>query len=241
MLPEKYLRTTSPSDVGRHLDLAAQLAERSLLVAWRDLGDGAHTELTVCTRDAAGLFARLAGTLSANGLDILSVDVYTREDGIVLDTFTLSEAAGREVAQRRRARVEADLAAAVGGQLDVRAAVESWRADAVSPRRARQARLAAAPTVRFDDEASPTATVVEVGAEDVRGLAYRIASTFADLGLSITFAKIASEKSRAWDVFYVTDAEGQKLGAEQREGVTAALLAELGAPKRGPKKKEGAR
>jgi [protein-PII] uridylyltransferase len=243
MLPEKYLRTESASDVGGHLDLVARLEQRPLVVAWRDLADEAHTELTVCARDAVGLFARLAGALSANGLDILSVDVYTREDGVVLDTFTVREAlAGRAVAEGRRSRVEEDLDAAVTGRLDVAAAVELWRAGAPGPKRRRGTRRAGPPTVRFDSEASPVATVVEVGAEDTLGLAYRIASTLSGLGLNITFAKIASEKSRAWDVFYVTDAEGRKLGTEQRESVTEALMSVLGdAVEKGNGNKEGLR
>jgi [protein-PII] uridylyltransferase len=228
MLPDRYLRTVRAPDLACHLRLVEKLAEERVVVEWLDGEARAHSSLTVCTRDAPGAFARLAGTMSANGLDILRVDVFTREDGIVLDTFTVREASGDGlVTEGRRARLEADLSAAVEGRLDVGRAVEEWQIRAARRPARRSARPGRPPGVHFDVNASPVATVVEVTAEDELGLAYRIASTLASLGLDITFAKIASEKSRAWDVFYVTSASGEKLSGEQMEEVRHALIEAL--------------
>ena len=116
----------------------------------------------------------------------------------------------------------------VEGRLDVAQAIEWWRAKSRS--RAKRRRVLA-PVIRFDDEASGSATVVEVRAEDEPGLVYRIAATLAALGLTISFAKIATEKTQALDVFYVTDTEGLKLSAH-RLAVEAALLAALAPPPR---------
>jgi [protein-PII] uridylyltransferase len=69
--------------------------------------------------------------------------------------------------------------------------------------------------------------VVEVRAEDEPGLVYRIAATLAALGLDISFAKIATEKTQALDVFYVTDTEGRKLAPGRLAAVEAALLEAL--------------
>ena len=68
--------------------------------------------------------------------------------------------------------------------------------------------------MRFDQEISATATVIEVKAQDRPGLAWTIADTLARLGLDIRFAKIATAKALALDVFYVTDAGGLKLAPE---------------------------
>jgi [protein-PII] uridylyltransferase len=86
--------------------------------------------------------------------------------------------------------------------------------------------------VRFDHEASATATIVEVKAEDRPGLAWTVAASIAQLGLDIRFAKIATAKALALDVFYVTDDRGRKLEADALPRVEAALLAALveGAP-----------
>ena len=69
--------------------------------------------------------------------------------------------------------------------------------------------------------------MLEVRAEDEPGLAFRIASVLAAHGLDIGFAKIATDKSHALDVFYVTGAEGGKLQPEERARVEAAVLAAL--------------
>ena len=67
------------------------------------------------------------------------------------------------------------------------------------------------PRVRIDNEISPAATVIEVQAEDCVGLGYQIAKTLARLNLNITFAKLATEKAHAFDVFYVQDDAGHKI------------------------------
>jgi [protein-PII] uridylyltransferase len=83
-------------------------------------------------------------------------------------------------------------------------------------------------SVHFDSEASATSTVIEVRAEDEPGLAYKIARTLAAVGLNITFAKIATEKSHALDVFYATHASGRKLIPTELPAVEHALLESLG-------------
>jgi UTP:GlnB (protein PII) uridylyltransferase len=58
-------------------------------------------------------------------------------------------------------------------------------------------------------------------------LAYKIANGLAALGLDIVCAKIATEKSDALDVFYVTDADGMKLSTTTLQSVEASLSALL--------------
>src|SRR4029078_7575251 len=94
-MPELYLRGPQPRQIASHLRLIERLGQRPLAADWR-LGRHA-TDLTLCARDRPGLLALIAGTLSAHGLDILSVDVYTRGDGIALDTFRLSTGGGQPV------------------------------------------------------------------------------------------------------------------------------------------------
>ena len=224
LMPQRYLRTAPASSMVRHFRLLQRLQDGSLVAEWRTLPDRLCTELTICARDARGLVARLAGTLSAHGLDLLSVDVYTREDGAVLDTFRLSAQGGAPVRPERWEPLEAKLRAAVEGRLEVGAAVEAWRARA--PRRRRRAPRAQA-VPRFDPQASAAYSVLEVRADDEPGLVYAIASVLSGFGLDIAFAAIATEKSQAFDVFYLTEAEGRKLDAERMRAVEEALRGAL--------------
>jgi [protein-PII] uridylyltransferase len=124
------------------------------------------------------------------------------------------------------------VAEAVAGRLDVEEAVDRWRSRTPSRSRRHWGRAAKPPVVRFDNEASAAATVVEVKAQDQPGLAYTIADALAGLGLDITFAKIATAKALALDVFYVTDASRRKLGEEALPAVEEALLRALGSKSR---------
>jgi [protein-PII] uridylyltransferase len=229
LVPERYLRTTDSERMARHFRLLCSRHERPVSVAWHDLDRGRATELTVTARDRRGLFAAVSGTLSASNIDILSVDLFTRADGIVLDTLRVSELPEHApVSPERRARIEAALTRAVSGQTDVVATVERWRRSQRRRQPRHWGRIKRRPSVRFDNDGSATSTIVEVRAPDQPGLAFRLSEALAELGLDITFAKIATAKALALDVFYVTDAAGMKLLPEVLGEVEAALLGALG-------------
>jgi [protein-PII] uridylyltransferase len=223
LMPERYLRTTDARDMVRDLRLLQSLGDATLVTSWSTPPEEHFTELTVATRDRAGLFASLAGTLTASGLDILSVDLFTRDDGLVLDVFKVRGVGDHgAVPPERWPRVEQALRRALDGEVDVAAAVEKAR---TQPRR-RFRRPPARPVVRFDSESSATHTVIEVRADDEPGLAFRIASALSGCGLGIGFAKIATEKSHALDVFYVAGPAG-KLDAGETARVESVLYAAL--------------
>jgi [protein-PII] uridylyltransferase len=229
MMPDRYQRANKASQIARHLRLARRLDTETLATDWQ-IAPGEHcTNLTVCARDRAGLFARIAGTLTAHGINILSADLNTREDGLVIDTFKVCDVQTQlAVRPESHAKVEKNLQAALAGNYDVAAAVTQQLARV--PRRSwrKTARKLVRPSVRFDTEASALSTVIEVRAEDQPGLAYKIANAIAGLQFNITFAKITTEKSHALDVFYVTDARGQKLDAAGMQAVEQALIEALG-------------
>jgi [protein-PII] uridylyltransferase len=201
-----------PERIAEHLRLIARLSDRPAVVQWRLCAERHCTELSVCAFDRRGLFAQLAGTLTAHGANILSADVYTRRDGIVIDTFWLTEiGTSQPIGPERWPRIERSLREAVCGRMDVAEAVWMWRLRAQRSRSQASSRASPPPVVRCEAEASAHCTVIEVKAGDVLGLAYAIAHALEALGVNIVFAKIATEKGLAFDVFYVTDATGGKL------------------------------
>jgi [protein-PII] uridylyltransferase len=225
LLPERYTRVTTTEEAAEHLRLIAGLGDRACRCRWLRRGPDS-TALTVCARDRHGLFRDIAGTLASRGVEILSAEVNTREDGVVIDVFILREAATRRaVEEHKYPAIESALGASVAGEADVAALVERWRKNS-SPRRKllpAQARRPARPSVVYDNDASHAATLIEVRAADETGLAYKIACALAASGLDIVCAKIATEKSDALDVFYVTDAEGRKLTEEEARAAEVSL------------------
>jgi [protein-PII] uridylyltransferase len=232
LMPERDRRSTAAERRERHFRLVAGRGASPVALDWRDLGEGQGTEMTLVADDREGLLARVTGVLFASGVDIMAVDLFSREDGVAIDSFRLSELLERRpVKVERRARIAEAVQEALAGRLDVKATVEGWQARQKHRKHRHWGRSARAPAVRFDQQASASATVIEVRARDRPGLAWTIAFVLARLGLNITFAKIATAKALALDVFYVTDG-GRKLEPEALSRVEAALLDALaeGAP-----------
>ncbi|MGE4066999.1 MAG: [protein-PII] uridylyltransferase [Vicinamibacterales bacterium] len=223
--PDRYLRAVPPDAIARHFRMVHALGSRSLLTDWVATDHGRHTVLSACLPDAPGVLARLAGTLTGAGFDILAVDAFTRTDGIVLDVFTLAEADGSAAGDEARwSAVGADLTAALEGRHAVEAAVaRRW---AQLPW-GRKRRAPTPPRVRLEPPDSLGRTVVEVRADNEPGLAYRIANCLNQIGLDISFAKIAKEKNQALDVFYVTTASGAPVSPEEAPRVEAQLIEAL--------------
>jgi [protein-PII] uridylyltransferase len=196
---------------------------------WTRAPDDRHIVLALCVRDGPGVLARLAGTLTGAGLDILSMDAYTGSDGIVLDIFRLAEAPGSDrMDASDQGRIDEAIRGAIDGSHDVDAAVLGRMRR--RPRRT-QRRVSAPPRIRFEGPDALGRTVIEVRADDEPGLVYRLAATLADAGLDISFAKIATEKNQALDVFYVTWAEGRPPNDEWTTALEARLVAALRAPR----------
>lgn len=227
-LPVRYPRALPPEVIASHFELVRALGSRPVVVDWMTSKRAPYSVLAVCAPDAPGLLATLAGALTGSGLDILSLDVFTRDDGLALDVFRVGDAMGERAMQpvdeAMHATVTHNVEAALAGAFDIAVAVDKQR---VRQRRRRRGRTSRGAEVRFEEPDALGRTPIEVRADDEPGLLYRIASTFATLGLNISAAKAATEKSQALDVFYVEGTGGTTLPASRHAEVRAALLEAL--------------
>jgi [protein-PII] uridylyltransferase len=208
-LPEKYVLYTPVSQIVDQLRLAQKLDGEAVVLEWVDHPEQGYTDLILVTRDHPGLFAQIAGGLSAFNLNILSTQLNTRDDGMVFDVFQVGSLAGTHRLHREDyPRVEKLLKKVISGQTEIEEYLKARSKPAlVSP----EQRLSFPPRILIDNEISPVATVIEVQADDRLGLGYHIAKTLASFQLNIVFAKLATEKAHAFDVFYVRDAAGGKV------------------------------
>ena len=65
--------------------------------------------------------------------------------------------------------------------------------------------------VVIDNNTSPHCTIIDVFAHDRPGLLYTATRAIFKLGLSVMLAKISTHLDQVVDVFYVTDAKGEKI------------------------------
>ncbi|MBI4468512.1 MAG: [protein-PII] uridylyltransferase [Acidobacteria bacterium] len=223
LLPDDYARYTSSDDILEHLRLAQTLRKQAAGLSYRFNAQARCTDLHLCARNRRGLFAAVAGTLTAQGINILSVQLHTRADGIAIESFKVRDSDGEPITERSRwEELEREIKRTLGGETDLAAAV-ARRLRAQVPRR-RRGQVAPLPTrITWDNRSSARSTILEIRTGDRLGLAYKIASTLAGLDLDIAFAKVATEKHRALDIFYITDAAGERLADEAIPPVEAAV------------------
>ena len=218
--PTRYLRTHSENDIERHMRLETDSRARGVAVDMEKTGG--DYRLTLVTGDRPYLFASIAGALSSFGLNILKAEAFANRRGTVLDTFSFSDPLRTlELNPTEVDRLKSTVERAALGRADVRQLLRSRPRVAPPSHKAR-----IEPTVHVDDQASQSATLVQVVAEDRPGLLYDIASTISSHGSSIEVVLIDTEAHKAIDVFYVT-AGGRKLTVEKQQELREALLAVL--------------
>jgi len=183
------------------------------------------TEIVIATADHPGLFSQLTGAISASGGSIVDAKAFTTLDGIALDVFSVQDADGGPFGDSERiARLRRTVERTLDGEIVPHA---------LFARRMRLQRASAfqvRPRVRFDNEASVAATVVELEGLDRPGLLYEISRALFESKLSISSAIVSTYGERAVDVFYVRDAYGHKITHPERlKAIEERLLAGLAA------------
>lgn len=225
-LPPRYFQIHSAAEVVNDLTLTnrfmrLQIADgdRALspALSWQNAPDRGYTAVKICTWDRAGLFQKIAGSLSASGLTILGAQVFTRKDGIVLDTFFVADAlTGSLPSPAQRERFEAVLTRALNGEeIDFHALIARQKIS--RPAYQAYAGEHIATSIRFDNDMSDARTLLETEAEDRIGLLYTISQALTEVNLDIAGAKICTEKGAAIDCFFVREIDGQKVTRPERQ------------------------
>ncbi|HEY2664499.1 MAG TPA: [protein-PII] uridylyltransferase [Candidatus Binataceae bacterium] len=210
-MPDRYFLTMPEDDIALHFQLITNLGDQLFATRHRHFTDREYTEYIVVTRDQPGLFSKIAAALTANGLSILSGRITTRLDGIVLDIFRISHqanASAMALEEERWERVDQDLERVISGAQDAEQLVAKMLAEQL---RGKHFAARVATEVTIDNRLSDEFTVVDVFTQDRIGLLFAITNTLFRLGLHIHLARISTNAFQALDVFYVTDASGNKI------------------------------
>ena len=178
------------------------------------------SEVTVVAPDRPGLLWRAAGVLASHRLAVRSANANS-VGAIAVSVFDVEPEFGEPP---DATLVAADLRRMLQGRLDVEDRLDR-RARAVRPRAA----TVPAPKVSLVDDASDTATVIEVRAHDAPGLLWRVGRALGECGLDVRAARVETLGAEAVDVFYVTDGDGKPLTeGDLRRTIVHAVLAALG-------------
>jgi len=195
------------------------------IINWQDRPARGYTSLKVCTWDRPGLFTTISGALAATGLNILSARVFSRSDGIIIDTFFVVNADNGGLAKR----AERDRFSKVISQALLPDGDTSFEEKIDTPDRGADPEEWQLPTrIRIDTQSVESRTIVEVESEDRLGLLHRISKVLTRHDLNIHVARISTEKGAAIDTFYVRTTAGAKpTNEEQLTKLKQTLEAEL--------------
>ncbi len=186
------------------------------------------SQIIIAAPDRPGLLWQAAGVLALHHLAVRGARVVSwaatasspeAEPTAVLEFIAVPEyGSGPDPAA-----LEADLRRVLAGRLDVERRLER-RARSHRPRKGVPA---APPRVTLIDDASSTATVVEVRAHDRPGLLWRIGRALGSSGMQVRAAHVETLGAEAVDVFYVVDAGGLPVADEERRSVIRADILDV--------------
>ncbi|HTE91837.1 MAG TPA: [protein-PII] uridylyltransferase [Terriglobales bacterium] len=218
--PKRYLLTHAPDEIVSHYRMHQHWNGVEPQIDL--LKQNGYYQVVLLTLDRPALFARVAGTLSSWGMNILKAEAFSNKAGTVLDTFRFVDLFRTlDMNPTEKARLKRSLADSVSGDIDVRELMETkFKPTAKTPK------VKIQPSIHIDGKCSSHSTVVEITAQDRPGLLYDISSDLAELGCNIEVAIIDTQGQSAIDVFYVTHVGG-KLDAALQDKMRDALLQRL--------------
>ena len=231
-MPEMYFQTNSAASIIAHLRLFRSFLEAQMnegldglmpAFKWDALTDKGHSEAWIVTWDRKQLFAKIAGSFAVEGLNILSADIYTRGDDLVLDMFRVCDTRFQAVEDPKvMERVQSNLRQALVSEdydfLPLLQKAKKKQAFHLSQE------LDFPTRISIDNDAHPVYTLVDIQTPDRLGLLYLILSGFAEMEVNIALSRIATEKGAAIDSFYVTDALGKKIKTPEKIKVLQRVL-----------------
>ncbi|HUQ06729.1 MAG TPA: [protein-PII] uridylyltransferase [Kofleriaceae bacterium] len=236
---ERFFSQLTPRQAARHVRLALATLARGAKVgiAVSHFPLKGHSEVAVVAPDTHGVLAAIAGALVAHRVDVLGAAAGHADapsgpggasGGLALDLFYVRDLVGAAIPEKdaRWPRFEADLSELIGAgapaHSDVSALITRRRPASGLPPRVTPA---VATEIRFDNDESPSATILEVFTRDRLGVLFAITQTLADSGLDILLSKISTEGEKVADVFYVTR-DGRKVLEESEISDVIARLEE---------------
>jgi [protein-PII] uridylyltransferase len=221
---DKVLQGEAAAPAAPDLLLAAH---RGLIDEVRDTGLPSVSlqppQVIVAAPDRPGLFSSVAGALALNGMDVRAANV-AGEGGVAVEVFTVEVARGT---WPDTAKLREDLSAVLADEMAIGERLSER--ERVYPLRRHSAAHPPVSEVTVDNDASETATVLEVRAPDEIGLLHRITRALFNAGLDVVSARVSTLGEMVVDAFYVRESGGRKLiDSERLSAVTVAISDEIG-------------
>jgi len=208
-----YAHHFGAEEIARHVEEI----EKGTVVSVLYSESNGYTGITVITKDFPSLLSKLCGVMAINDINIHDAKIFTRKDGIVIDTFNVTDFSSHKKLEKERfGKIEEDMNLAVRGLLQLGKEVallksKWWRIENKLFKKKGNVKVAFENHERF--------TIIDVHSPDRLGFLYHVTSKMNELGLNIFFAKIVTQGDEIVDAFYVLDRNGKKISVNDYEFV----------------------
>ena len=206
-----YSHHFGAEEIARHIE---EIEKGSVVSVLFSESNG-YTGITVITKDFPSLLSKLCGVLAINDINIHDAKIFTRKDGIVIDTFNITDfSSHKKLDKERFGKIEDDMSLAVRGLLQLGKEVallksKWWRIESKLFKKKGNVKVAFENHERY--------TIIDVHSPDRLGFLYHVTSKMNELGLNIFFAKISTQGDEIVDAFYVLDRNSKKISPNDYE------------------------
>jgi [protein-PII] uridylyltransferase len=195
-------------------------------VKWIDHTDKGYTELVIAARDRPLHLEKLCCALASEEINILSADLFTRGDRIVVNIFRVCTTNFEAVSTpATRKRFTETFTALLHQETHNPEPFLKRRANFLKPRT--QQTIAVPVRAYVSNELHPSCTTVEIQALDRIGLLHDLFHTVNRNGLTTAHARICTEKGVAMDTLYITTQDGRKVDDARLLSTLEQQFAEL--------------
>ncbi len=191
-----YVETFSKEEIEAHVNEIKKGEKVSVLL--KDAGN--YTNVTVITQDAKNLLSRLCGAFALSNANIHDAKIFTRADGIVIDTFNVSDfISNKKIEEEKFPEIKEKIIRAVFRQLliakEFKIIRSRWkRFEKKFLRRKKK------PEINFIEHEN--FTIIDIHTTDRLGLLYKITQTLNQLNIDVYYAKIVTHGENVIDSFY---------------------------------------
>lgn len=199
--PRKYLVSTPRVEIVKHYFLLEGLGNQPVITSLAYEED--LWKLSVITRDRSFLFARITGTLSCFGMNIVSAEAFANANSMVLDRFRFMDREHFFTREGNKQVFRKFLEEVLEGRKDVETCLQPrWQELALPSHQSLD--------IRLENESHPTSTRLTLDCQDHFGLLYLVSRCISMAGYNIEMAYVQTPGQRVHDEFYLTH-QGEKL------------------------------
>ena len=221
VMPARYLLQTNTGRILEHVRLVEAFRDdpsSSAAIVWDHKPRSDSMLLTIVAHDQPGFFALVCTVLGRFGFSVYGAELNVWDDGTIVDVFWISEPLDPLYADQTMERFADALQRLIADDdyieaIDVH--IPSKRKN-VFPHDGEMVHVV------LDNGSSDFHTVLTIEAPDVGGLLSAVSVSLFRLGLDLVFAKIATQKDKAMDIFHIRR-DGEKLPDQELSAVEAEI------------------